>query len=170
MNCKLLISLAGGLGFEPRQAESESAVLPLDDPPLPGSGGHRAPAGARVIAAAFGLRKVAHVHCCVPACLPASGWPVRGNWQESRADLPEIRHRRKCPMVGQPVLAFSRARPPHPNHRWKCTLFRGLEELGAIFEVHGIVVEPSPAPDEAVLLEDIDDLGRCIVAVGKGVF
>ena len=25
--------LAGGLGFEPRQAESESAVLPLDDPP-----------------------------------------------------------------------------------------------------------------------------------------
>ena len=29
--------LAGGLGFEPRQAESEFAVLPLDDPPLPGS-------------------------------------------------------------------------------------------------------------------------------------
>src|SRR5262249_39788166 len=28
--------LAGGLGFEPRQAESESAVLPLDDPPTPG--------------------------------------------------------------------------------------------------------------------------------------
>src|SRR5471030_1495905 len=26
--------LAGGLGFEPRQAESESAVLPLDDPPI----------------------------------------------------------------------------------------------------------------------------------------
>ena len=25
--------VAGGLGFEPRQAESESAVLPLDDPP-----------------------------------------------------------------------------------------------------------------------------------------
>lgn len=25
--------MAGGLGFEPRQAESESAVLPLDDPP-----------------------------------------------------------------------------------------------------------------------------------------
>ena len=33
--------LAGGLGFEPRQAESESAVLPLDDPPLPGSSGLR---------------------------------------------------------------------------------------------------------------------------------
>src|SRR5438445_2766496 len=28
--------LAGGLGFEPRLAESESAVLPLDDPPPPG--------------------------------------------------------------------------------------------------------------------------------------
>ena len=26
--------LAGGLGFEPRLAESESAVLPLDDPPM----------------------------------------------------------------------------------------------------------------------------------------
>src|ERR1051326_5957060 len=26
-------SMAGGLGFEPRLAESESAVLPLDDPP-----------------------------------------------------------------------------------------------------------------------------------------
>ena len=31
-----MILLAGGLGFEPRQAESESAVLPLDDPPRPG--------------------------------------------------------------------------------------------------------------------------------------
>src|ERR1043166_1054913 len=29
----LIPPLAGGLGFEPRQAESESAVLPLDDPP-----------------------------------------------------------------------------------------------------------------------------------------
>src|SRR5262245_14543612 len=28
-----LALLAGGLGFEPRLAESESAVLPLDDPP-----------------------------------------------------------------------------------------------------------------------------------------
>lgn len=30
---KPLIKLAGGLGFEPRLTESESAVLPLDDPP-----------------------------------------------------------------------------------------------------------------------------------------
>src|SRR4051812_47837546 len=28
------LNLAGGLGFEPRLAESESAVLPLDDPPM----------------------------------------------------------------------------------------------------------------------------------------
>jgi hypothetical protein len=32
----LLGKLAGGLGFEPRLAESESAVLPLDDPPMLG--------------------------------------------------------------------------------------------------------------------------------------
>lgn len=31
--CRALGKLAGGLGFEPRLAESESAVLPLDDPP-----------------------------------------------------------------------------------------------------------------------------------------
>jgi hypothetical protein len=30
------IKLAGGLGLEPRLAESESAVLPLDDPPTAG--------------------------------------------------------------------------------------------------------------------------------------
>jgi hypothetical protein len=35
---KFMKSLAGGLGFEPRLAESESAVLPLDDPPT-GIGG-----------------------------------------------------------------------------------------------------------------------------------
>jgi hypothetical protein len=29
----LKVKLAGGLGLEPRLAESESAVLPLDDPP-----------------------------------------------------------------------------------------------------------------------------------------
>jgi hypothetical protein len=33
--------LAGGLGFEPRPAESESAVLPLDDPPTKGGAEHR---------------------------------------------------------------------------------------------------------------------------------
>ena len=28
------LEMVGGLGFEPRLAESESAVLPLDDPPM----------------------------------------------------------------------------------------------------------------------------------------
>src|SRR5271168_4813509 len=36
--------VAGGLGFEPRLAESESAVLPLDDPP---SAGSRSPSPAK---------------------------------------------------------------------------------------------------------------------------
>src|SRR6516165_6471953 len=42
---KLLKRLAGGLGFEPRLAESESAVLPLDDPP---SAGPRSPRHRRI--------------------------------------------------------------------------------------------------------------------------
>src|SRR3569832_3019486 len=45
--------MAGGLGFEPRLAESESAVLPLDDPPLPRladhMGGQARPAHMRLL-------------------------------------------------------------------------------------------------------------------------
>ena len=65
--------LAGGLGFEPRQAESESAVLPLDDPPLPGSGEPRRFAEARVIAAAFGLRKACY---CATLIAWRHAWPT----------------------------------------------------------------------------------------------
>ena len=36
-----LFFLAGGLGFEPRLAESESAVLPLDDPPISETVAHK---------------------------------------------------------------------------------------------------------------------------------
>ena len=36
LNSQGFEKLAGGLGFEPRLAESESAVLPLDDPPAEG--------------------------------------------------------------------------------------------------------------------------------------
>src|SRR5579885_1417737 len=32
------------------------------------------------------------------------------------------------------------------------------QKLGAVFEMHGVVVIPLAAPDEAVLLEDLDDL------------
>src|SRR3569623_2142301 len=45
--------MAGGLGFEPRLAESESAVLPLDDPPIPRladrMGGQDRPAHTRLL-------------------------------------------------------------------------------------------------------------------------
>src|SRR2546430_25328 len=37
--------MAGELGFEPRLTESESAVLPLDDPPAAGRRCSREPAG-----------------------------------------------------------------------------------------------------------------------------
>ena len=63
--------LAGGLGFEPRLAESESAVLPLDDPPtvaakrecrLSNTGGrsckYPAPgAGSRSLSYSLGVRQ-----------------------------------------------------------------------------------------------------------------
>ena len=39
--------LAGGLGFEPRQPESESGVLPLDDPPPDGAVDDRTRRSAR---------------------------------------------------------------------------------------------------------------------------
>src|SRR3569833_2165361 len=45
--------MAGGQGFEPRLAESESAVLPLDDPPIPRladrMGGQDRPAHTRLL-------------------------------------------------------------------------------------------------------------------------
>src|SRR5262249_18060916 len=56
------LGLGGGLGFEPRPAESESAVLPLDDPPIPAiadklpvwRGGRKSSAGGRALATHFG--------------------------------------------------------------------------------------------------------------------
>src|SRR3989304_9778605 len=47
--------LAGGLGFEPRLAESESAVLPLDDPPT-----GRVARRRRTIETGSGLVNAAH--------------------------------------------------------------------------------------------------------------
>ena len=37
---------------------------------------------------------------------------------------------------------------------------RSVHELRPVFEMHGIVMGPLPAPDEAVPLEDVDDFGR----------
>ena len=50
---------------------------------------------------------------------------------------------------------------------WKVGL--GKEELGTILEVHGVVVIPSPTPDEAMLLEDIDDLLGNLVFISYSV-
>src|SRR5471030_2115730 len=58
--------MAGGLGFEPRLAESESAVLPLDDPPNPlPLGVLRTPAGfAPSYFLALDLTRVARHEAC----------------------------------------------------------------------------------------------------------
>src|ERR1700704_1762212 len=37
-------------------------------------------------------------------------------------------------------------------------LFRIMQKLRPVFEMHGVVVIPFAAPDEAVLLENLDDL------------
>src|SRR5690606_27589545 len=52
--------MAGGLGFEPRLTESESAVLPLDDPPI------RSPLGSKAKAA---FRRPSNFTSLVPESL-----------------------------------------------------------------------------------------------------
>src|SRR5215470_15933602 len=46
-------------------------------------------------------------------------------------------------------------------------LLRQHDDLRPIFEMHGVVVMPLAAPDEAMLLENIDDLPGNLVLVGK---
>src|SRR6516162_6044980 len=46
-------------------------------------------------------------------------------------------------------------------------LLRRHDDLRPIFEMHGVVVMPLAAPDEAMLLENIDDLPGNLVLVGK---
>src|SRR5260370_39823973 len=46
-------------------------------------------------------------------------------------------------------------------------LVRRDDHLGTIFEMHGVVVIPLAAPDEAMLLENMDDLPGNLVLVGK---
>ena len=43
-----------------------------------------------------------------------------------------------------------------------------VEQLGAIFEVHGVVVIPAAASDEALGLEGVDDRLRQVIAPGDG--
>src|SRR5215470_19932645 len=46
-------------------------------------------------------------------------------------------------------------------------LLRQHDDLRPIFEMHGVVVIPLAAPDEAMLLENIDNLPGNLVLVGK---
>ena len=46
-------------------------------------------------------------------------------------------------------------------------LVRRDDHLGPIFEMHGVVVIPLATPDEAMLLENVDDLPGNLVLVGK---
>src|SRR5262249_19117975 len=55
---------------------------------------------------------------------------------------------------------------PLPGSR-SIELVRGKDELRPVFEMHGVVVIPLAAPDEAMLLENMDDLPRNLVLVGN---
>src|ERR1700685_3389387 len=65
--------MAGGLGFEPRLAESESAVLPLDDPPNP------LPLGVLRAPASFAASNLLALDLACIACDEASRaqWPAQ---------------------------------------------------------------------------------------------
>lgn len=43
---------------------------------------------------------------------------------------------------------------------------RGRYDLGAVLEMHRVVVIPLAAPDEAMLLENMDDLQGNLVSIG----
>src|SRR6516165_6397150 len=65
---------------------------------------------------------------------------------------------------------YERFKPPQvapPPGARSIGLVRGKDELRPVFEMHGVVVIPLAAPDEAVLLENMDDLPRNLVLVGK---
>src|ERR1700758_1667693 len=49
----------------------------------------------------------------------------------------------------------------------RANLVRRGDQLRPIFEMHGVVVIPLAAPDEALLLENMDDLPGDLVLVGK---
>src|SRR6516162_5147661 len=65
---------------------------------------------------------------------------------------------------------YERFKPPQvapsPASR-SIELVRGKDELRPVFEMHGVVVVPLAAPDEAMLLENTDDLPRNLVLVGN---
>src|SRR5579883_2142595 len=100
-----LKNLAGGLGFEPRLAESESAVLPLDDPP-PGSFGRRgdSTAGRDWVGRAKPRRSRAFGLPGLCATMPPAGERKKLDREHSAAGPRFCRSRRPGPRgrVGQP--------------------------------------------------------------------
>src|SRR5262245_50296516 len=127
--------LAGGLGFEPRQAESESAVLPLDDPPRPrghaelqcGAYNSSPPGSQARGASAAGLARFV---------LETSSRTTRRYFRGTHAESRDGR-------------------------------IDGRQQLGPVLEMHGVVVIPAAAPDEAVPFERAHDLVGNVIPVGQ---
>ncbi len=166
--------MAGGLGFEPRQAESESAVLPLDDPP-PG----RCTYGARVVRKASGRWRAYNSLKCLlqagrqyDACLAANGDAANrlAGWRVAVRTECACGRRASISLSSNAIAlgittrhsggirgafgggAFGR----HSVRSFKrCP---GWQQLWAILEMHGVVVVPFAAPNKAVRFEDFDDL------------
>src|SRR5215813_4219899 len=65
------------------------------------------------------------------------------------------------------MLGLAAAAEISPVSRRSANLLRRDDDLRPIFEMHGVVVIPLAAPDEAMLLENIDDLPGNLVLVGK---
>jgi hypothetical protein len=115
---KRLISLAGGLGFEPRLTESESAVLPLNYPPPHGIGpsaGHRASRVAHIAADPSQAQAdvpLAHGTGAAPRRARQSGQPAgphRRDRAPGRACRPKSLQPRRSFVVGThpPVVPIS---------------------------------------------------------------
>ena len=65
---------------------------------------------------------------------------------------------------------YERFKPPQvapPRGPRSIELVRGKDDLRPVLEMHGVVVVPLAAPDEAMLLENMDDLPRNLVLVGN---
>ncbi len=133
--------LAGGRGFEPRLAESESAVLPLNYPPIrDGAAGCGAPAAYNSL-----TKRLQGWHRR-RGCEPATGAITASSTLGSAGLSCFVR------------LRFTATCPSSPLVH---------QELRPVFEVHGVVMIPGAAPDEAVLLKNADDLEWNRVSIGQ---
>src|SRR5882757_152529 len=64
-------------------------------------------------------------------------------------------HSSKRAHVGR--MFFPTRAPPEGSTATTSRVTRGIEQLGAIFEMHGVEMVPPAAPDEALGLEGVDD-------------